>query len=321
MIINVVHAVPESASAFGRDHDGFTAALEVVGRDHDVRWLNVHPYNDDHRARARQIPDADFVLVRSDWGWLPCAAADRALFGRTDVPSGLLIAGSSPAPPPARQRRFDTVFFETPWYAPFVAEHPFAHLAFGVDSRAMRNHHREHRSWDWLMVGRLAAFKRPEQLAARAGRRLAIGDLSSADPAVVATLRDSGVELRDFVAYDELAELYNDSRRVLVPCTLQGGGERAVVEAMTCGCDVEIAPDNPKLASLLGRPVADHEAYGSILQWAIEEVVGGRRIDDAVKLEAQRLARWDVWSDKARRLPRTLGIRARGIIPSRSARR
>ncbi len=313
MIINVVHAMPQSSSSYGIDHDGFSAAMEDVATRHDVRWLNVHPYNPGHEDRRAQIPDADFVLVRSDWGWLPCAAADRALFGRPEVPVGLLVAGSSPSPPPPQQLRFDVVFHETPWYAPFVAEHPFAVEAFGVDTRVMRDQRRPDRTWDWVMVGRLASFKRPERLLLKDGRRLALGDLSSADPAVVATLRAGGIEVRDFVTYAELADVYNDARSVLVPCRLQGGGERAVQEARACGCDVEIAPDNPKLASLLAEPVTDHLTYARRLEAAMVEVVAGRRVDPATKREGQRLARWDLWSDKVRRAPGTVRVRLRNI--------
>ena len=78
-----MHAVPHSASAYGIAEDGFTAAMEMVAQRCDVRWLNIHPYNDDAAAQAAAIPDADFVLVRSDWLWLPTQAADKALYGST----------------------------------------------------------------------------------------------------------------------------------------------------------------------------------------------------------------------------------------------
>ena len=51
MRINVVHAMPRVSSAYGIAEDGFTAAMEIVADRHEVRWLNVHPYNDDHRQQ------------------------------------------------------------------------------------------------------------------------------------------------------------------------------------------------------------------------------------------------------------------------------
>lgn len=319
MRINVVHAVPESSSAFGIADDGFTAAMELVGREHDVRWLNVHPYNPDAGANAALIRDCDFVLVRSDWGWLPCRAADRALFNRPDIPVGLLIAGSSPAPTLVEQQRFDVLFYETPWYAPFVAEHPRAIEAFGVDTRVMRDLGYVDREWDWLMVGRFAAFKRPEALMAKSGRRLAIGDMSAARPELIEPLAAAGIVLRDQTTQADLADLYNRSKHVLVPCTLQGGGERAVWEARACGCRVEVAPDNPKLASLLEGRVASHEEYAERLLQGIREAVEAP-LDEATKLAGQRLARWQVWSDKIRRARSTILIRAKGALDRISVR-
>jgi hypothetical protein len=309
MRINVVHAMPHSSSAFGIAEDGFTAAMELVGNHHDVRWLNVHPHNPGHEAEVALVRDADFVLVRSDWGWLPCQAADRALFRHPEVPVGLVIAGSSPAPPLVAQQRFDVLFYETPWYAPFVAEHPRAVEAFGIDTRVMRDMQHPEREWDWLMVGRFAAFKRPEALLAKRGRRLAIGDMSGARPELIESLVAGGIEVRDQTTQEGLAELYNRSKRVLVPCTLQGGGERAVWEARACGCAVETAPDNPKLASLLRGPVAGHEHYAALLLAGIEQAAESP-LDPSLKLAGQRLTRWNVWSDKLRRSPATVRIRA-----------
>lgn len=313
MRINVVHAVPESSSAFGIAEDGFTAAMELVGHRHEVQWLNIHPYNSESKANSSLIPDCDFVLVRSDWGWLPCRAADRALFNRPEIPVGLLIAGSSPAPPLVAQQRFDVLFYETPWYAPFVAEHPRAVEAFGVDTRVMRDNGYRDREWDWLMVGRFAGFKRPEALIDKPGKRLAVGDMSAARSDLIEHLTAAGIEVRDQTTQAALADLYNRSKQVLVPCTLQGGGERAVWEARACGCLVEIAPDNPKLATLLEGPIASHEEYAERLIHGIEDAIDAP-VDPAVKLAGQRFARWQVWSDKARRAPATIRIRAGGIL-------
>lgn len=310
MRIHVVHAMPRLSSAYGIADDGFTAAMEIVGRTHDVRWLNVHPYNDDHREQVTKIADCDFVLVRSDWGWFPARAADRALRGK-DTPVGLLIAGSTLPPPPVEVLRYDVLFYETPWYAQFVTTHPFAVQAFGVDTRHMDNRNRPEaeREYDWVMVGRLADFKRPERLLTKTGRRLAIGDFSVPRPEIEQQLKSDGVELVDQKTYAELAALYNNAKAVFVPCELQGGGERAVLEGRACGCQIEIAEDNPKLASLLDCPIWSHEEYATRLVDAIEQVIGGRVEPGEVKRRGQRAARVAVLKDKVRRLPSTIRIR------------
>ncbi len=314
MHINVVHATPHTSSQHGKEHDGFVAALEIIGQKHDVRWVNVHPNNPDFRSQERLIGDCDFLLIRSDWEWIPARAADRALLKAPNLPAGLVIAGSSPAPALQLQKRYDCLAYETEWYAPFVAEHPYSFQAFGVDTTFMRNFQMSERPWDWLMVGRLAGFKRPLALCGKKGYRIAIGDMSSADERTVSSLRSSGVEVRDFVPYPELARLYNLSKNVLVPCELQGGGERAVLEARACGCSVEVAADNPKLKSLLDVPVTDHMQYADKLLTSIAEVMNGRRIPVDEKVAALRHARWNLYSDKIRRTRQTVRIRARGLL-------
>lgn len=314
MRINIVHAMPAISQAFGRSHDGFTAAIELLAEDHSIKWLNVHPANHGYRQNLRDLADCDFVLVQSDWGWIPARAADRVLFGRPEVPVGLVIAGSSPAPAPPLQLRYDVLFYETPWYAPFVASHPLALEAFGIDSRVMRLTNLGDREYDHIFVGRLASFKRPEEMLHRSGRRLMVGDFSAADDELVHRLVDSGIELRSFVDYEDLADLYNNSRSALVPCRLQGGGERAVLEARACGCRVEIAPDNPKLQTLLTMPVPSHRDYAGRITEGLEAALTNRPVPLDLKRSAQRRQRWEVSSDKVRRTPETVRIRARNLL-------
>ncbi len=41
--------------------------------------------------------------------------------------------------------------------------------------------------------------------------------------------------------------MYNSAAVVYIPCTVDGGGERAVLEAKAAGAVVEVEADNPKL--------------------------------------------------------------------------
>lgn len=307
MRINLVHAIPSVSSAYGQDFDGFSAAIEALSAKHEVEWLNVHPYNPDWTANLAKVPAADFVLVRSDWGWYPDALAASRL-ARSGVPCGLVIAGSSRPQSVRQSLRYDVLFYETPWYEQFVRQHPFAVEAFGIDTRVMHETDTE-RDIDWLFVGRLASFKRPERLLAKSGRRVIIGDLSSASEATERRFTAHGVELVDHVLPSELAQYYNRSTNVLVPCVLQGGGERAVLEGRACGCDVEIATDNPKLASLMHAPIPSHEQYAASLSSGIEAVVNGRRTSHRHKLLGEAERSTAALVGKVRRAPQTVKIR------------
>lgn len=145
------------------------------------------------------------------------------------------------------------------------------------------------------------------------GARLIVGDLSAVQPDLVKSLRNDGIEVRDYVPYAELARIYNDSSTVYVPCELQSGGERALIEAMSCGCAVEIAEDNPKLASLLAIRNGDQYEHAKALLDGFSDVMAGRRIGGQVKRAAQRQARREAASDKLRRAPSTIRIRSRHL--------
>lgn len=307
MRINLVHAIPSVSSAYGQDFDGFSAAIEALSAQHDVEWLNVHPHNPDWKVNLTKVTDADFVLVRSDWGWYPDALAASRL-ARSGVPCGLVIAGSSRPQSLRQSLRYDVLFYETPWYEQFVHQHPFAVEAFGIDTRVMHATDTK-RDIDWLFVGRLASFKRPERLLAKSGRRVIIGDLSSATEATKRRYLAHGIKLVDHVLPEELAAFYNRSHNVLVPCVLQGGGERAVLEGRACGCQVEIAADNPKLETLLRAPIPSHDKYAADLLAGISEVTRGRRTTHRHKLVGEAERSTAVLVDKVRRAPQTVQIR------------
>lgn len=304
-----MHALPMTSSAYSQDEDGFTAAMRVISHRHDVTWINLHPANNGWKTNLRRIANADFVLVRSDWGWYPDALSSARLVA-SGVPSGLLIAGSHPPPSKWEALRFDVLFYETPWYEQFLPPRPKAFGGLGIDTSLMHDHGIE-RDVDWLFVGRLADFKRPLRILDKSGSRVVIGDLSSAPETTVRALRAGGVEVIDHVTQEELATWYNRSANVLVPCELQGGGERSVLEARACRCAVEIADDNPKLESLLATPIIDHEQYAEIITAGVNHALEGSDVSrlEKVRGEAVRLSRF--YAGKVRRAPQTVRLRVR----------
>lgn len=265
MRINVAYAVPPQSRKSNLWHDGFTAGMDVVAASHDVRWLNLHPDEAGLEGNIRQLTDCDFLLVKSNWNWIVDTAVRRHC-GRLSVPKGLLISGVAPPPSVRKMLFYDVLFYQTHWYGPQLAAHPYTVHSFGIDTNIMRPDPKVRRDIDWLSVGQVVAYKRPERLLECTGRRVMVGDLLSADPAILERLRAGGVEMVDFVDYETLATYYRRAKNVLIPCTVRGGGERAVLEARACGAAVQVADDNPKLAQLAEMPTAwDHRYYGEQL--------------------------------------------------------
>ena len=72
------------------------------------------------------------------------------------------------------------------------------------------------------------------------GRDVRSFDEDPSAAALAAELRTAGVEVRSTVPYDEMVRLIHQARAVYVPCTIDGGGERAVLEARAAGVGVVI---------------------------------------------------------------------------------
>ena len=169
---------------------------------------------------------------------------------------------------------YRVLFYETPWYESFALAHPCAVEAFGVDDETMfPAGAAAARDVDVLYVGKFADVKGARALLSEryAGlRRVAVGDYEPLEayaegPRIVADLRAGGVDVRSPVPHAALADLYRRTRVVVVPSQLQGGGERAVLEARRCGCEVHVFADNSKLAGLLKGPVPGAAEYATRL--------------------------------------------------------
>jgi glycosyltransferase involved in cell wall biosynthesis len=268
--------VPPDSRRAGRWHDGFTAAIECLTAGSAITWLNIHPDHPSHDGQIARLNDCDCLLAKSNWGWIVDDLV-REHARRDGPPRALLISGTAD-PPRTRQMKFyDVLFFETHWYAPKLRPHPCSIHAFGIDTRVMRAEPRVTQDIDWLSVGAIRPYKRHELLLDRDGRRVVVADSSSADQAIVQRLRSGGVEVLDFVTYNEMAGYYRRARNVLVAASPQGGGERSVLEARACGTPVEVADDNPKLRELADQPVIwDHIYYATRLAEGIEAMCGVR---------------------------------------------
>ena len=237
------------------------------------------------------VPDEFFRTSASSWGlanvalqvagsqpppWLSQelealqSGAERSLGVSPDAE----FAGSAPRGRTinASVAFYGVVFYETPWYASLALAHPCAVQAFGIDYETMFSDHST-RDIDVLYVGKFADVKGARVLLAEryAGRhRVAVGDYEPLEayeegPRLVADLRAGGVEVRAPVPHAALAALYRRTRVVVVPSQLQGGGERAVLEARRCGCKVHVFADNRKLVGLLRGPVPGAAEYASNL--------------------------------------------------------
>lgn len=216
-----------------------------------------------------QFNEYDMIIVKSGFDWKVDKWIRRQYPASAKrVPVGICVS-SIAKPAQEHLDYYDVVFYETEWYRRYAEldRHPRVSHAFGVDVDIMHPRRCKKR-YDVLFVGAIREYKRPLELLKMSGRRIAVGEYT--DAGIVQQLREGGVELRPFVPYKDLAALYNMSRRCLVPCVLNGGGERAVLESRACGIEVTVLNDNPKLKELVTAPLYDAKYYAQQLAAGIE---------------------------------------------------
>lgn len=252
-------------------NDGLRAALRLIDKKKDfkVKLKNIY---------SNQIYEtADFIL---GWGgfnspvdsWI--RQQNITSDGKHIAPSGLCIGGN--AFPPRQDDTYDVLFYETNWYKKQIEWHPNIRRAFGINDDIF---HEEEwggfegsypdKLYDYTSVGSFSKWKRHELITKKEGNKLVLGQIQRNNAVesmgIIARLLAHGVAVSDMVAPEKLALIYNLTDVVYCMSDINGGGERAVWEAISCGCKVEVADDNPKLQSLVKEEPVGYHWYASAL--------------------------------------------------------
>jgi len=239
--------------------DGLYAALELLERNHDITWINLATTPD------LKLLDGQYDIALG-WGAFG-SDVDTILRTLNNQPIALCIAGNAIAPYDVHD--YEVLFHETYWYEPIIEEHPNKYHAFGVNTDIFRPL-ASYPQWDVISVGAYALWKRQLDVAKKDGKKLLIGEIQSGNLeeslSIMYHLSLHGCYLSGMRSPEELAELYNQSKLCYIPADINGGGERAVLEARACGIGVEVNNDNPKLKELMYSPIYDHIYYSEQLE-------------------------------------------------------
>lgn len=243
--------------------DGLWAALNLLEKDgfEIERWNmfeeSQHPFN------------YDFLLGWGAFGspvdkYIQSLKSDEiGVFDGKQTKAGLCIGGT--AMPPIGMESYDVLFYETEWYLPQIMSHKNAVHAFGINTDIYKPIEDAVPIWDWTSVGSFSLWKRHEKILEKGGYRLVIGEIQKENMdeslGIISPLLLDGVAISDMVDPEYLAKIYNSSEKVYIPADINGGGERAVLEARACGRPVEVEYDNPKLKELLTSPIWDEYYY------------------------------------------------------------
>lgn len=245
--------------------DGLYKALELLGNDYAITYWNMY----DNDVQRLSVSEYDFLL---GWG---AFGSDVDLFLQTKPnKKGLCIAGNARSP--VGCENYDVLFYETHWYEDTIGHHKNIVHAFGTNTELFRSRGLNV-FWDYLTVGAFAEWKRQRYLKLKTGKRLAVGEIQkdnlNESMRIVANLLSGGIAVLPQVTPEVLCDLYNMSKTLYIPADINGGGERAILEARACGIDVEVEDDNPKLRELVDSRLYDHLYYYEQLKKGIGGVL------------------------------------------------
>jgi hypothetical protein len=250
--------------------DGMWAALNLLEEDFEITKWNIQNFKQDLGDDFA----IDFVL---GWGGFNSRVDNVLREDYSNYKTGLCLGGNAY---PARSG-YDVIFYETKWVRDelklnMVCDNVIH--AFGINTDIFGpSPVPTPIVWDYIGAGCLAKWKRWNKMSHKSGKRLVVGDYQTDnenESAVIAMdLIKHGVMVSDQVNPFDLVNYLHWSRTAYVPAELIGGGERFVLEARSCGLQVEVEDDNPKLKELLDCPIYDQFYYRDQLKKGILSVL------------------------------------------------
>lgn len=259
--------------------DGLWAALNILESDFEIIKYNLADNVPPKQTMGPPYPDSDWNVDFS-LGWGAFGSSVDKWLQYHPYKKGLCIGGN--AHPPKGAENYDVLFYETNWYREQIKHHPNIVHAFGINSDIYKpdnisRYAESYPIWDYLTVGAFAAWKRQSLLLRKVGSRFAIGQIQKRNLQesidIIGDLLLGGVGISDMVAPEDLVRFYYMANTVYIPADINGGGERAVLEARACNRHVEVADDNPKLQELLATPIWEYQYYASQLKEGIKRVI------------------------------------------------
>ena len=255
--ICIIFGIPPSQSVkYSNWKDGFTGAVDILKKQFNITMVNAKD------NKNVDFTPFDIVFFKEGFNGQYYNKYKNSLVNKK---KGLFISCSNQIPTDADLNIYNILFYETHWYYNYanLKRHKHSYHAFGINTHVMQPLNLK-KEYDVIFVGAIISYKRPLNILKYPGKKICLG--LNSDMKLVSTLKSANVEVRDFLEYDDLSKFYNKSKLCYIPCQTHGGGERAVLEARSCGINVEIENDNDKLKELLTSPIYSSEYYSEQIE-------------------------------------------------------
>lgn len=253
--------------------DGLNMALKHLAGKND--WFIKIIADDRPDEIYKQIEETspDFIL---GWGSLdrPSFAGIRE-FG---VPTGLCFAGGPTEHP--QLDNFDVVFVESEvYYEAFKSQGVNVHRAFGTNDYLFKPLALK-KKYLGIYPASFANWKRHDLFARSLGKTgLVVGRILENEEHNFQVCIDQGCTVLPEVPYHVMPFLINQSKHAVITASSVGGGQRAVLEAMSCGVWPIVMSDSEKCSEY----VMD-SGFGSVVDPNVE----------AIKEEIDRLTNFKI---------------------------
>ena len=275
--IIIFYLIPLSSNKANNWVDGFTSAIDILKDKYEFIYHNIN--TTPIPTEEAFYENIDLIFVKANWNSRLEEEARKNL-KNISRKKALVISGSKLPKSKEQALFYDLLFYETTWYKQFISYHPNIVHAFGIDRDKMKSIPNMEKTIDVLSIGSFKHYKRLHYLILKKGKKLFIGEKPKKfnkknlqDYFFYFLLKFFGIQTKDFMDYQELSTFINQAKKVYIPASINGGGERAVLEARSCDVPVEVAQDNPTLVSLLTATIYDHKYYDEQKDIGIQSIL------------------------------------------------
>ena len=266
--VAIIYYIPkESSTKYNNWVDGFTKGIDCNADYFDITWINI----EDSQPDAKELNKYDFLIAKCCWN----SKVDLYLRSVKNLktPRGIVISCSI-VPKKKDIKFYQVLWYQTYWFGEQLPKHPCKIHTYGINSEDFKPQSLE-KEIDVLSIGALTGYKRLEKLIDIPGtKKVVIGETNYADSdAVIKQLTKHGITIKSYVSQKELSNLINKSKLVYIPAGINGGGERAIMEAKSCNVPVGVEKDNPKLKEIVDAPSWDENYYGKQIKKGIDTIL------------------------------------------------
>jgi hypothetical protein len=255
-------------------YDGFYSAISVLQNKYNIDFWKTK-----FDTKLRNFKKYELILFKGNFG---VDYSKLINFKKTKKTKVGLIISSTHSPTKKELEYYDILFYETNWYYnnnKLLQKFKHCYHAFGVDTNIMKYYNIILKDIDVLSIGTFAKYKRQHLITQFEGTKVIYGNKYNNDNnIIIKSLEDNGIIIKGAVSYSELAQIYNRSKLCYIPCTIDGGGERAILEARACGVNVQVESDNLKLQELCESKIYSHIDYAQSIENGIKKLF---KIQDA----------------------------------------